>query len=395
MCKLYASLDMGRLASKDAVEIHSGVYLTKKQNFWQCYFRIGGKAFRRSTKTKDFDDAKFIGLGWYKEAVRRFESGEQIEVVAFAKLKRSYLEFIKGQKKYDYHAQTIERHFLAFFAKFQDISKIKRSDILDYLAYRRAKGEKEATAQTINRENTVLRQMLKYAQDRGWLTTAVHIDSLQERYTRRRRRHFTADEYRVLYRTARKRIRELDGIILKTRQREQRQLLLDYILLLSNTGLRVDEAGTLIWRNVDWDNETLLLEYAGKTKSTRRVLMRKGAVIALRRIEARRRAFLEEQGLQWNTNGHIVALANGRRVHSLKKGFNELLEACGFVYEKIEDKHALTSLRHTYATFRLTTKTGKRASVRALAKQMGTSELMIERHYGHDVVEDYREELVG
>ena len=120
-----------------------------------------------------------------------------------------------------------------------------------------------------------------------------------------------------------------------------------------------------------------------------------GVVLALRRIEARRLAYLEEHGLQWNTNGSIVALANGRRVHSLKKGFNELLEACGFVYEKIEDKHALTSLRHTYATFRLTTKTGKRATVRALAKQMGTSELMIERHYGHDVVEDYRDELVG
>jgi integrase len=371
MCKLYASLDMGRLASKDAVEIHSGVYLTKKQNFWQCYFRVGGTALRRSTKTKDFDDAKFIALGWYKEAVRRFESGEQIEAVSFARLKRSYLEFIKGQKKYDYHSQTIERHFLAFFAKFHDISKIKRTDILDYLSYRRAKGDKEATAQTINRENTVLRQMLKYAQDRGWLVKAVLIDSLPERHTRRRRRHFTADEYRVLYRTARKRIRELDGIILKTRQQEQRQLLLDYILLLSNTGLRVDEAGTLIWRNVDWDNETLLLEYAGKTKSSRRVLMRKGAVIALRRIEARRLAYLEEQGLQWNANSSIVALANGRRVHSLKKGFNELLEACGFVYEKIEDKHALTSLRHTYATFRLTTKTGKKGECQGFGKTDG------------------------
>jgi len=92
-------------------------------------------------------------------------------------------------------------------------------------------------------------------------------------------------------------------------------------------------------------------------------------------------------------------LADGTVVVSLKKGFNELLSACGFTYESIIEKHALTSLRHTYATFRLTTRSGNRASVRAsvraLAKQMGTSEKMIERHYGHDVVEDYRKELVN
>lgn len=59
---------------------------------------------------------------------------------------------------------------------------------------------------------------------------------------------------------------------------------MDYILLLANTGLRGDESETLIWRNVDWENKSLLLEHAGKTKSTRRVLMREGAVLALKRI---------------------------------------------------------------------------------------------------------------
>lgn len=55
----------------------------------------------------------------------------------------------------------------------------------------------------------------------------------------------------------------------------------------------------------------------------------------------------------------------------------------------------LTSLRHTYTTLRLTTRTGIRASVKALSKQMGTSERMIERHYGHDQILDYRDELLS
>ena len=90
-----------------------------------------------------------------------------------------------------------------------------------------------------------------------------------------------------------------------------------------------------------------------------------------------------------------MALPPGKAVTSFKRGIGQLLSACGFRYASAQERHTLTSLRHTYATFRLTTRTGKRASVRALSKQIGTSERMIEQHYGHDVVEDYRLELVG
>lgn len=386
---------MGRKAGISTIEVHEGVYLKLKEGAYHCYFRLGGKQFRRSTKTADLVTAKTKALNWFKDANRKVDSGEQVVCVSFARLKREYLAQIQGEPKHAYHAATIERHFLPFFARFDDVSKITKSDLLDYLNFRKAQTEAAPTPQTVNRENTVLRQMLRFAVDKGWLRTFADIGSQNERLTRRRRRHFTIEEYRTLYRTARLRVAEFKGIGLKARQCEQRQLLLDYILLLANTGLRVDEAKTLIWRNIDWDNDSLLLEHAGKTKSTRRVLMRKGAVIALRRIEKRQRAFAEKNGKAWSANSYVVALANGKRVSSFKKGFNELLEACGFTYDKISDKHALTSLRHTYATFRLTTRTGKRATVRALAKQMGTSERMIERHYGHDVVEDYRDELVG
>ena len=81
---------------------------------------------------------------------------------------------------------------------------------------------------------------------------------------------------------------EFEGIPLKTRQHWQRQLLYDYILILANTGLRVDESKTIIWRNVDFDNRTILLEYAGKTRSSRRIVMRRSAIKALQRIKARR-----------------------------------------------------------------------------------------------------------
>lgn len=385
---------MGRKAKDDTIVVSEGLYLKEARGVYQCYFRLAGKQIRRSTKTYDLNAAKLRALQWFRDAQRKADAGEEVEIISFARLKRSYLEHINTQGKYENHKGAIERHFLPFFSRFDDISKIKRADILDYLKFRNAQGEKVPTPQTVNRENTVLRQMFRYAVERDWLKTAPLIKNESERLTWRRRRHFTLEEYRILYRTARKRIHELEGNPLTKRQYEQRKLLLDYILLLANTGLRVDEAKTLIWRNVDWEAKTLLLESAGKTKSKRRVLMREGAVNALKRIHDRRAAFLQHKNERIKSTEKIVALPNGRAVASLKKGFNELLTACGFKYESIVEKHALTSLRHTYATFRLTTRTGNRASVRALAKQMGTSEKMIEKHYGHDVVEDYRKELM-
>ena len=64
--------------------------------------------------------------------------------------------------------------------------------------------------------------------DRG-TDLAPLIDQESERLTRRRRRHFTADEYRKLHRTARKRATEFDGQELLTRQGWHRM----YLLFLS------------------------------------------------------------------------------------------------------------------------------------------------------------------
>jgi integrase len=285
---------------------------------------------------------------------------------------------------------------LPFFAKFDDVAAIKRTDIVQYIAFRRGQGEHSPMPQTINRENSVLRQMLRYASDRGWLKTIPRIENEADRLTKRRRRHFTADEYRKLHRTARKRATEFDGQELLTRQGWNRKLLYDVILILANTGMRVDELKTIIWRNVDWDDSTILLERAGKTRSSRRVIARATAMLSLKRIQERRLQYLSRyKDQKLADNEKVISLPDGTEVISLKKGFERLLDACEFKYERKEDRHALTSLRHTYATFRLTTKSGKRATMRALAKQMGTSERMITLHYGHDEIADYREELAG
>jgi integrase len=386
---------MGRKSNETTIEVHEGVYLKFLGDVYHCYFRIAGKQIRKTMNTADLGVAKLKALQLHKATQFKLDSGEEVETVSFTKLKRFYLENLKGKGPYKYHSETLDRHFLPYFVRFNDVARIKRSDILDYVKFRRGKGDQSPTPQTLNRENTVLRQLLRYAVDRNWIKVSPKIENESERLTRRRRRHFNLQEYLALNRAASKRIAELEGIPLKTRQMEQRQLLFDYIKLMANTGLRVDESKTLIWRNVDFENGTLLLEHAGKTKSTRRVIMRKSAADALMRIKERRLQYLEKHGGELSDNEKVVALPDGRFINSFKKGFDQLLAAAGFKYEQAHEKHSPTSLRHTYATFRLTATRGNRATVRSLALQMGTSDKMIQQHYGHDSVDDYRDELAG
>ena len=97
---------------------------------YHCYFRIEGIAFRRSTKTGDLATAKLKALQWHRDVQRKADAGEEIECVSFARLKRTYIDHIKGQGKLDYHYRTIEKHLLPFFSKFDDVSKIKKKEIL-------------------------------------------------------------------------------------------------------------------------------------------------------------------------------------------------------------------------------------------------------------------------
>jgi integrase len=57
--------------------------------------------------------------------------------------------------------------------------------------------------------------------------------------------------------------------------------------------------------------------------------------------------------------------------------FEILMGDSGLLKDRYGDRRTLYSLRHTYATFALT----NRVDIHVLARQMGTSIGMIEKHY--------------
>ena len=91
--------------------------------------------------------------------------------------------------------------------------------------------------------------------------------------------------------------------------------------------------------------------------------MRGSGISALKRIKKRREKFLKEPV---PANEHIFCASDGKPINYLRKGFDALLTAAGFDYEDISDNYSLTSLRYSYATFRLTTRRGERISMRGL-----------------------------
>ncbi len=129
---------MGRRANATTIKVHERVYLKMIGGSYHVYFRIAGKQFRKSTRTNDLAQAKLKALTWSDESKDKLSRGDNVEVISFVRLRRSYLEHVRATGKYRYHAATIERHIAPFFARFDDISKLTRGDIVQYFVFRRS-----------------------------------------------------------------------------------------------------------------------------------------------------------------------------------------------------------------------------------------------------------------
>ncbi len=373
------------------IEVFEGVYITpvKQSKYLQIYFRHENRTYRKSAQTADIDLAKKAAAAYYKQVLSN--PSLQTKKVPFADCADRYLNSIKHEAKHQYHKETYERHFLPFFGNFGTVANLSEADVSNYMDHRRDKGPKVPTPSTLNRENVVLRQLLKYSERVGLIKKAPSVPHLSEKSTKNRRPHFTLSEYRILRKTARSRIGEAQRNKLLHRQIDNRRLIYDVIIFLTNSGLRVGELHSLTWRDVDWANGDLKLPGIGKVNSRRTVVLKRAGINALRRIQKRRLA--QHGGTQAAiTNELVVALPDGTPVKNLKKAFGSLLQATQIATPANGIKHSLTSLRHTYATFAITNKV-KRVPKSGLAKQMGTSQKMIEQHYGHEEVDDFRDLL--
>jgi integrase len=167
------------------------------------------------------------------------------------------------------------------------------------------------------------------------------------------------------------------------RTRQMRTLCIAYIEFLVNTGVRHGtEALRLRWKHLQWhwigNKKYLRIWVSGKTGP--RYLIAKHEVIKVL-----------ERMLRWhkldytNLNGVIEAkldkaifcLPDNSQLSHMENIFRNLMIRSHLRKDTSGMNRTLYSLRHTYATLAL----AKGVDIHTLAKQMGTSVGMIERHY--------------
>jgi integrase len=167
-----------------------------------------------------------------------------------------------------------------------------------------------------------------------------------------------------------------------------RHLLRDYVLIVANTGMRPGtEDKNLRWKHVTVfeDNGLEYVEFYlhGKTKP-HEAIGRAGTIDYLKRIHSRTEAIKHipfYDMLKQKLDLPVFCLPDGEVTEYLRQTFKAfLIENDLLVCPKTGDNRVLYSLRHTYATFALV---NDGMDIHALAKQMGTSIQMIERHYSH------------
>ena len=126
----------------------------------------------------------------------------------------------------------------------------------------------------------------------------------------------------------------------------------------------------------------------GKRKERREVVGRYTARRALERLRESRVDNLDPED-------YVFCDVNGRKLNSFREIFTSVIREADVEFyfdghKKI--KHSPYCLRHTYATFRL--RYTNNPNLLALAKNMGTSVVMIEEYYADVVPQDFIEKLL-
>jgi integrase len=237
---------------------------------------------------------------------------------------------------------------------------------------------------TITNYNASLNRIFDIAISKDWMSKS-QVPPLNNKGVKGERRPaFSVDEWIVMMRA----LRTWQNMGQKTVTRNMRELLRDYVLIMTNTGMRYGtESQNIKWKHINWfmdkdSNRYLMIAVDGKT-GRRELIARHNVLVYLIRIQSRfadLNSMTFDELLEAKLDVHVFRLRNGLQTNNLNQSFEQFLKFVGLLKDKFGDNRTLYSLRHTYAT--MTLMRGQ-VGIHDLARQMGTSVIMIERHYSH------------
>lgn len=403
------------------------VYRRERSNIWQCRFKVDGVWQRASTKHSDLKKAKARAFELRMEAEIRKRSNLPVITRKFRDVARLAVERLeheiaigKGKRSYTDYIRVINDYLIPILGR-KAITSIDYQALDELNEKRTAMMEKVPTQSTMLTHNAALNRVFDEAVIRGFLTEANKPKLEATGKKSERRAAFDMNELRAL-------LANFDGWIEAARtaqSKEMRTLLRDYVDVLIDTGARPgDELLNLQWRQIKFAmkptlthtgvidntddqheeiqlpnlNRSVELVVSGKT-GTRTIVAMNRTVKALERIALRNYDIDDSivnpfKQLTVPTNKDYVFRTRDKQPPtSWQKMFESYLKEHNLLIDPITgNKRVFYSLRHTYATLALT---NDKVPIHTLAKQMGTSVLMIEKHYSHLKVVQAIDQLRG
>ena len=392
------------------------VYRRDRSGAWQCRFQCDDKWQRATTKETDLEKAKAAAHKLLVAAEIRKEQNlpvvtRRFRDVANLAIERMEQELASGKGKVSFkdYIRVINEYLIPILGR-RYITSIDITALDELAAERIVKMNKQPTRSTLLTHNASLSRVFDEAQMRGFLTDANRPKLESEGKESQRRPAFTLDEVKAM-------IGSFDAWIERSRtdiSRESRIIMRDYVLMLLDTGARPGiELLDLTWNKItehkvapvikelskkpdefgdvptDLDlRRSVTMTVSGKT-GTRDIVGMGRTVEVLRSIAARQYPDVVQPLLtplkdiaKSNNKNFVFRRMDGTSpVTSFQKMFENFLSDHSLLIDPRTNQHRVFySLRHTYATFALT---HDQVPIHTLAKQMGTSVLMIERHYSH------------
>jgi integrase len=390
------------------------VYRRNHSGAWQCRYKCDGKWQRGTTKETDLKKAVERAKRLLIEAEIRKEKNLPVVTRKFRDIGKLAIERMNqelasknGKVSFTDYIRVIEEYLIPFLGN-RNVTSIDVSVLDELDAYRIIEMKKVPSKSTMLTHNAALNRVFDEAQMRGFLTDANRPKLESKGKGSTRRPDFSVIEIKAL-------IAGFEGWVERARNKESKEarlLMRDYVMALLDTGARPGvELLDMKWKQIKERSDPIVentkdlneegeviqkvdmrrsveMTVSGKT-GTRQIVGMNRTVEALRAIATRNYDGLEMPLLTPLIN--VIKPTNNDYVFrtktkhdpssSFQKMFASFLSEHSLLNDpKTEQKRVFYSLRHTYATLALT---HDKVPIHTLAKQMGTSVLMIEKHYSH------------
>jgi integrase len=400
---------------------------TVDANVWNFRANIDGVRgyIRRSTKQANLTLAISEAKNGYIELVGRQRQHLTILKTKFDDVFNIWLKEAKKRKtdkRYSYTVGTYNRYLKGHFGNLE-VTQLRQKQIDNYWKYmenfyvdgegkdRLIVNEKRIASKTktsnnikikpkygtLRAEASIINEFLEWALRNEYVGREFRLRAKDAGYRAEERRvgrreTFTEHEWNTLTSYLRS-YRDNLGIFKNDRthkgHKRQRQMFYCFVLFMASVGLRVGEGKGLRWGDIKYvynDKEGKWTTQVTVRAETSKVREQRIAIAHSERCRDWLQSWREES--EFNSDDDLVFYGSNNEIgNDFSVSFKTFLKRCeyknregGLLKTQNGDTRTLYSLRHLYATFRITK---ANVEIYALAKSMGTSVKMIEQHYGH------------